>query len=270
LKDGRVLVAGGFAIYTKAMLFDPVSQTWTRTDNLRQGRNGHTATLLPNGEVLVVGGTNQSGINSSVELYDPATGKWRFTGSLSQARTQHEAVLLNDGRVLITGGEDDNSILSSAEVYDPVTELWTTTGSMNTERIAFTLSLLKDGKALAVGGYNFCQSCNVMKRTELYDPSDGTWTPSANLMFGRSGHAVATLPDGELVVSGGFHGDDATATVDVYDPNQQAWTAAGPPMRSRRLSHTMTRLQDGRILVSGGDDSFNNAYETAELGTTAP
>jgi hypothetical protein len=52
LKDGRVLVAGGSAIYTtKAMLYDPVSQTWSPTGNLHQGRSGHSATLLPDGDV---------------------------------------------------------------------------------------------------------------------------------------------------------------------------------------------------------------------------
>jgi N-acetylneuraminic acid mutarotase len=272
LKDGRVLVAGGLVSTTKAMLFDPVSGTWTPTGDLKQGRYGHRATLLADGEVLVVGGIGQTGITASAELYDPATGKWRFTGSLNEARSWHQAVLLKDGRVLVTGGEDHNAVaLSSAEIYDPATELWTTTGNMRAGRIAFTLSLLNNGKALAVGGFNDCQPCNFLKRTELYDPSRGTWAPSGKLTVGRSNHAVATLSDGRLAVSGGFDGEtyEATATVEVYDPNQQAWTAAGP-MRTKRLAHTMTSLQDGRLLVSGGDDSYNNAYQTAEVGTIAP
>jgi hypothetical protein len=64
-------------------------------------------------------------------------------------------------------------------------------------------------------------------------------------------------------------GGNATVSVKVYDPDHQVWITVGP-MRSKRIAHTMTRLQDGRMLVSGGDDGFDNAYGAAELGTTAP
>jgi hypothetical protein len=177
---------------------------------------------------------------------------------------------LNDGRVLVAGGENEKSVaLSSAEIYDPATALWTTTGSMNTGRIGFTLSLLRDGNALAVGGYNDCQPCNYLKSTDLYDPSSGTWAPGGDLTVGRSGHAAARLPGGKLLVSGGFDGNAATASVEVYDPTHQAWATVGP-MRSKRSAHTMTRLRDGRMLVTGGDNGFDVAYKSAELGTTSP
>ena len=72
-------------------------------DDDRQARHrtaGHTATLLPNGQVLVAGGATNTGI---AELYDPATGTWTTTGR-GRARQDHTATLLSDGRVLVVGG----------------------------------------------------------------------------------------------------------------------------------------------------------------------
>src|SRR6266513_3714758 len=81
--------------------------------------SGHTATLLPNGKVLVAGGGDINGIHASAELYDPASGAWSATGSLATARSGHTATLLPNGRVLAAGGGDGGSIHASAELYDP-------------------------------------------------------------------------------------------------------------------------------------------------------
>src|SRR5439155_10886845 len=77
------------------------SGTWTATGNLNTARFLHTATLLPNGKVLVAGGAASSGIPSaSAELYDPASGTWTATGNLNTAQMQHTATLLPNGKVL--------------------------------------------------------------------------------------------------------------------------------------------------------------------------
>src|ERR1700722_13065441 len=91
----------------------------------------HTATLLPNGRVLVAGGSN-TGANgiASAEVYDPASGNWTATGLLNAARTGATACLLPSGKVLVAGGVGSSGIVSSAELYNPATGLWTTTGSM--------------------------------------------------------------------------------------------------------------------------------------------
>src|SRR5213594_4181884 len=78
--------------------------TWTATGSLGTARYGHTATLLPNGKVLVAGGVGPSGDLASAELYDPASGTWTATGSLNDARDFHTATLVPNGKVLVAGG----------------------------------------------------------------------------------------------------------------------------------------------------------------------
>ena len=82
-------------------------------------RDFHTATLLPNGKVLVAGGANGSGFLASAELYDPATGTWSATGSLNTARYQHTATLLADGKVLVVGGGGNSGFLTQRGTVRP-------------------------------------------------------------------------------------------------------------------------------------------------------
>src|SRR5205807_4207479 len=103
---------------------DPTNGTWTVTSPMTIARKDHTATLLPNGKVLVVGGQPDSG-NSiflrTAELYDPATETWTSTGSLAVGRAEHTATLLADGKVLVAGGLNlpiSQYSLASAELYD--------------------------------------------------------------------------------------------------------------------------------------------------------
>ena len=81
-------------------------------------RYKQTATLLPDGEVLIAGGFNWVYL-SSVELYNPGTGIWTVAESMASSRYYHTATLLLDGRVLVTGGQDSGGNLSSTELYDP-------------------------------------------------------------------------------------------------------------------------------------------------------
>ncbi len=108
---------------------------WRLTGKPRTQRYFHTATLLPNGMVLVAGGIDISA-SASAELYDPASGTWTITGSLNTGRVYHTATLLPNGMVLVAGGIDSRTYSASAELYDPASGTWTTTGSLNTARSA--------------------------------------------------------------------------------------------------------------------------------------
>jgi hypothetical protein len=125
LPNGKVLVAGGYGLDYKsdasstAELYDPATQTWSRTGSMLHGRACHTALLL-NGRVMVAGG----GINGfsdeaipHVEFYDSTTGAWSLAASMSDGRAFHTSTPLSSGSVLIAGGWGDDITKSSAELY---------------------------------------------------------------------------------------------------------------------------------------------------------
>ncbi|NBQ43762.1 MAG: hypothetical protein EBU23_15175, partial [Mycobacteriaceae bacterium] len=125
-----VVVANAFGSVTSSVAGLTVSSRWTATGPLATGRSGHTATLLPNGKVLVAGGIGSTGFVASAEVCDPAQGTWTATGPLATGRSDHTATLLPNGKVLVTGGVNNSGILASAEVYDPAQGTWTATGSL--------------------------------------------------------------------------------------------------------------------------------------------
>jgi WD40 repeat protein len=127
---------------------------FSSTGSLATARWAHTATLLPNGKVLVAGGDGSSDYLASAELYDPASGKWTATGSLATAREYHTATLLPNGKVLVAGGYNGSGYLASAELYDPASGKWTATGSLATAREYHTATLLPNGQVLVAGGNN--------------------------------------------------------------------------------------------------------------------
>jgi hypothetical protein len=178
-------------------LFNPATGTWTATSPLAIARFQHTATLLPNGNLLVTGGGNGSFIPtslSSTELYNPVAGTWLTTGPLNTARRDHTATLLTKGKVLVTGGVISGSTrLSSAELFDPATGTWTATGGLNEARNAHTATLLPSGKVLVAGGLDYPTK---ISSAELYDPAFGKWTNTGTMTTNRYEQAALLLPDG--------------------------------------------------------------------------
>jgi uncharacterized repeat protein (TIGR01451 family)/uncharacterized delta-60 repeat protein len=246
--------------------------TWTPTGSLGAPRQYHTATLLPDGRVLVVGGENSTGELASAELYDPATGLWSPTGSLSPDRRYHAATLLADGRVLVAGGWGSGGITDSAQLYDPATGLWTPTGNLNQRRSMHTLTLLADGRALAVGGFGEGGgNVFVLNNAEIYDPATGSWTTVANTMTtARCSHTATLLPDGRVLVVGGqtlFHSYVCFDSAEIYDPVSGTWTTTDS-MDAARSEHRATLLPDGRVLVTGGfyfGPGYTVTLDSAEL-----
>ena len=120
------------------------------------GTAAHSATLLPDGRVLVAGGGSATlgGALAAAQLYDPATGVWTATGSLMAARMRYPSgTLLPNGLVLVSGGKGSSGgALTSAELYDPATGVWTQTGSMTFARFRHSQTLLLNGLVLVAGG----------------------------------------------------------------------------------------------------------------------
>src|SRR6202030_328882 len=177
--------------------------TFDNTGSLTTARARHTATLLPNGKVLLAGGFDSSGdALTSAELYDPGSGTWTATGSLSTARYHHTATLLPNGKVLVAGGQGTSTnAIASAELYDPASGTWTVTGSLNTARARHSATLLPNGKVLVAGGNDI--SSNALASAELYDSTSGSWTFTGSLNSARYVHTATLLPNGKVLVAGG-------------------------------------------------------------------
>ena len=230
----------------------------------------HTATLLSDGRVLIVGGLVNDRLDGRAsalaELYDPDRGTWSATGKMRQARWGHTATLLADGRVLVAGGYDDGRRpLDTAELFDPDAERWTPTGRLTMGRGGHTATLLPDGVVLVVGGGGEITSGEGGPRSdsaERYDPTDGRWSPTASMREARTGHTATLLADGTALVAGG---DAGFTAAERYDPASDSWTATGS-MSEGRSGHTATVLPDATVLVAGGCAcSEPGASKSAEL-----
>jgi hypothetical protein len=222
-----VLVAGGAGsgFLSSAELYDPANGTWTTTGSMNTARYFHTETLLANGKVLVAGGYGTNYL-SSAELYDTASGTWTSTGSLNTARQSTTATLLPGGKVLVAGGYAYTGDLSSAELYDPAVGTWTSTGSLNTNRSQITATLLPGGTVLVAGGVSSGVGSTYLSSAELYDPASGTWTTTGSLSDVRYHHAAMLLPNGKVLVAGGFDSTSYLSSAELFDPGlgfSNAW-----------------------------------------------
>lgn len=244
---------------TYPAVLDP---SWSATGSLSNARVNHSATLLANGSLLVVGGKN-SGSNQGAELYDPLTGTWASTGSPSTTRYQHVAARLANGKVLIAAGATaDTSPLSSAELYDPAAGTWSSTGSLTTARRFLTAEALQNGKVLVIGGYD--GTSNWYSSCELYDPTAGTWSSTGAMGSARGGAASGVLPSGKVLVTGGNSATAYLATAELYDPSAGTWSSAGTFSTARR-QHAQVITQWGDHVVIGGGYTSS----TALTATTA-
>jgi Kelch motif len=127
--------------------------------------------------------------------------------------------------------------------------------SLSSPRAAHSATLLRSGEVLIAGGCSI-DSCELDARgaeTELFDPSTGRFRPGPRLRRPRVGHAAFRIPDGRVVIAGGWHGTQPTASTEIYDPARNSITS-GPAMTSPRGGLTVTPLGGGRFLVACGED----------------
>ncbi len=228
------------------------ADVWLTAAPMNSARFRHTATLLPDGRVLVAGGQGSDTILASAEIYDPLSNSWAIVPSMNMARERHTATLLPDGRVLVAGGLSSGTILASAEIYDPLTNSWAIVPPMNRTRYLHTATLLLDGRVLVVGGLG---SGTVGE--EIYDPLTNHWTTVPD-SGGHAEHTATLLKDGRVLVAGGAS-NPFPAKADVYDPLTNSW-AIVPSMNVARRNPTATLLPDGRVLVAGGLTGTASSY----------
>lgn len=232
--SGMVLVTGGSStcggctpILDTAELYDPSTGMWTYTGNMSLARTfgPPTPTELPNGSILIVGGTTCCPYHdfNEAELYDQVNQTWTPTSNKT-TWANADGELLQDGKVLVAGGskgtQPNSVVIADAELFDSSMGVWTATASMSTARNSHTLTVLPSGQVLAAGGNNgHFGECFDVTSAELYDSSAGTWFPTGNMTAARSHFRATLLPNGQvLAVGGGDCEGNVLFSAELYTP----------------------------------------------------
>ena len=161
---------------------------------MSNSRSKHTATLLPDGRVLVIGGRD-------ADLFDPVTETFTATTSRPVNRTSHATVVLADGSILITGGYLGPTPTDSAEIYNPATQTFTVlAATMRIPRANHAMTRLFNGTVLITGGFS---GTSPHDQVEIYDPVQQTFNAGTSMLFHRSNHNALLLPNRQVLVIGG-------------------------------------------------------------------
>jgi hypothetical protein len=276
VSDGSALVMGGNTSESinvpdanTSSRFDPALEAFTRGPDLAFSAavdTGFTNVFpLRTGFLLAGGGINAGvgiGAPGTVlsQTFDPGSGSFSRAGNL---QINHlgtgNGTLLADGRVLLTGGGLPG--IAETEIYDPAARTWTTGSPMGKARRLHSVTLLQDGRVLIAGGFVCCVvEGQTVRETatdsaEIFDPATGHFTPTGSMTVARALHQATLLPDGRVLMSGGFGepspGTPGTEHAEVFDPATGTFGPAGD-LHATRFLHSAVLLTDGRVLVVGG------------------
>ena len=279
LRDGRVLVAGGYGLEASrtSEVFDPVTGLFTPSGNLLDARYDASAVLLADGRVLIVGGmdtkaTSPDGTVFAVdvaEVWDPATNLFTPAGSLREARTTPFLRPLADGRVVVSGGftwnGTDSRPSATAELWDPLTKAFDNTApDPNPPVDPSQVAALADGRSLVLDDSG----------ARVWDPTTKTFSATGSPLSFRDAWAltVTQLVDGRVLVVGGgtrtSPGEGqplgpAQPVAEIWDPTTGRFLLTASSIEPRR-QHSAVRLADGRVLIVGNNLS-SGAMTSAEI-----
>lgn len=246
----------------------PQSPSPWQTIPLQQPRKWHTATLMNDGKVLIVGGERltdrvqnvSDGPSNTTEIFDPALNSFVSGPRLLEPRVFHAAAGLPNG-VLIAGGRN----LRSALIFDPVSHTLRETRSMFVDRQEFSAVPLAGGRVLVFGG----GGRERYLIAEIYHSTKGEFTRTGDLIVRRFGCPGTLLKDGRVLLTGGTSSEPATynkrlADAELFDPASGKFQRTGSLVRSR-WGHTATLLEDGRVLIAGGINEEEGLTASAEI-----
>jgi len=232
LARGDVLVIGGYndkqgyLFSVEQFRVDTATSPWNPVGDLKVARANHTATLLPNDRILVVGGvSNGTDIATGEVCSNLIYCTWVLsTNTLTTPRHFHIATLLLTGDVLIAGGLNNGAALFTSEIYDN-THFREIAGELTTPRFDFATAVLLSGEVIAVGGRESIAENSFVDTIELYNPTTRRWARGglgSTINQPRAGHTASLLPNGVVLIAGGSGQRlDALASTELYDPEVQ-------------------------------------------------
>ena len=251
LADGRVISFGGDPNGNyDTSIFNPASETWSRTTAMANSRYYPTSTTLPDGRVIAMGG----GADHQ-EIFDPATNTWtELQGGLFDGGFYPRMFVTTTGLLLKAG----QTVFTST--FNLGTELWSNIAVANFSLEGGT-AMYRPDKILKVGGNNYPELESV-SGVEVLDMGDAspTWRLVQSTAWPRRRPTIVMLPDGTaLAVGGSVHGDNspecAVHAAELWDPGTETWTTLASQAIPRVYHAAALLLPDGRVLSAGGEDA---------------
>jgi basic membrane protein A len=282
LLDERILLVGGSRVVddffgdeflAEVELFDPATNLLIQAGSLHTARHDHTATLLEDGRVLVVGGYNPTQLwLADAEIYDPAADTWNVVPPLYSHGVQHSATRMADGRVLVVGGCINSGICTErVEIFDPQTDTWIEATPLWSDRASHSAVLLDSGLVLIAGGGG-ASGAPVGGDALLYDPVLDAWRSTGAMVNPRVQASAVKLPDGRVLVAGGMTLQGAqsltiTASAEIYDLASDKWSEIAP-LSQPRIGFALALLPGWRVLAIGGARDYGNFWSDDSFITT--
>lgn len=230
---------------------------------------------LPNGKVLIAGGSDKGTYFNTAEIYDPAAGTLETLAGagheLVEGLDEPAYVLLPSGNALIIGGYNStNKDLKTAQSFDPTTSSFTKlSGELAEARDGGAAVVLPNGKVFVVGGYNETNKVesDYLRTAEIFDPEKGTWEKvTAEMSIGRYEPAVGLLPNGKVLIAGGYSSiQKQLKTAEVFDPTTGTFEKLSAEMAVARDELAYATLSDGEILLAGGYNETGRTLSSAEV-----
>jgi hypothetical protein len=273
LPDGRVIAVGGGGGNSvgqrSAIIFDPVSETWTQAADMHIPRWYPTIRTLPNGRVMAATGFIVGNLAPIPEIYDPDADAWTLVPA-ARLRIPIYGFLfpIPNGDLVYAGNAGDSTSYEHPTwTLDLETQDWSFAGDQNYFSLQSSAAAIRPGRILKVGGQD-----PAVNTAEILDMTAATpgWTPVAPMAFPRRRTDLVILPDGTALVVGGSiatQGDPVCAVhaPEVYDPDTDTWTLWASMARPRIYHSVALLLPDGRVLAAGGENLVNGGEKNAEI-----
>lgn len=278
--DGKIYAIGGLngnSPLNNNEMYDPISDQWTVEAPMPTARSGF-ATAVCDNNIYVIGGTVGTAFVANNEVYDPKSNTWETKASMPTPRADLSANVVNDKIYLIGGKKYSNASpyfteTNENEVYDPVNNTWSTKTPIPTAIYGYASAVL-DGKINFVGGSEAPNSIGInvfVGSDQVYDPQTDEWSLAANLpSVATYGAAAATdnyMAPAKLYFMGGYFSGSYSSAIQVYDAENNSWTASDP-MPTPRAYFGICVVNDVLYVIGGfdGQNWLNLNYEYKPLG----